>query len=235
LAAAPVDPGKTWKEPVTGMEFVWVPAGCFDMGSGDADADERPVHQVCVQGFWLGKYEVTQGQWQRVAGHNPAWFKRGSDYPVESVSWPEVQAFIAKLNRKGQGGLRLPSEAEWEYACRSGGRTETYCGGEDLDPYAWYSGNSMASTHPVGRKQANGLGLHDMSGNLWEWVQDCYRLSYQGAPSDGSAWEASECFSRVLRGGAWLYDPNYARAAYRHRTMQDGTNTDIGFRLARTP
>ncbi len=125
------------------------------MGSDSAGAeeDERPVHEVCVKGFWLGKTEVTQGQWRQVMANNPSRFKAGDDHPVEQVSWDDAQAFVTKLNGQGAGGLRLPSEAEWEYACRGGGRAQTYCGGEDLDRLAWYSENSGGAT-ASGRGQA---------------------------------------------------------------------------------
>jgi len=147
--------GSTFTDPVTGMEFVWVPNGCFQMGSSSGekgrDSDEGPVHRVCVDGFWIGKYEVTQGQWQKVMGNNPSYFKKGSNYPVEQVSWDDCQSFIKKLNRQSRKTFRLPTEAEWEYAARGGRSGEKYAGGNDVDRVAWYSGNSGGSTHPVGR------------------------------------------------------------------------------------
>ncbi len=169
-----------WRDPVTGMEFVWVPEGCFDMGSNEGESNEKPVHEVCVDGFWMGKYEVTQGQWEKVMGNNPSSFKASDSHPVETVSWNDVQDFIRKLNALGKGGFRLPTEAEWEYACRSGGKQETYCGGNDVNRVAWYWENSGEKTHPVGEKAANGLGLYDMSGNVWEWVSDWYKKDYYG-------------------------------------------------------
>ncbi len=228
-----IDP-ETWTEPVTGMEFVRVPEGCFEMGSETDEEDERPVHRVCLKGFWLGRHEVTQGQWQRVMGDNPSRFRKGDDHPVEQVSWQDAEAFIAKLNVRGQGGFRLPSEAEWEYACRSGGRAETYCGGEVADRLAWYSLNSGWSTHPVGTKRANGLGLHDMSGNVWEWLKDCWNDSYRGAPQDGSAWVQGGCAGRVIRGGSWGDRPRDVRAANRFQDWPSDRIEGVGFRLART-
>jgi formylglycine-generating enzyme required for sulfatase activity len=227
--------GETWTEPLTGIELAWVPGGCFQMGSDEGDTDERPVHEVCVEGFWLGTTEVTQGQWRRVMGDNPSAFENGDDYPVESVSWDDARAFVTKLNGRGAGGLRLPSEAEWEYACRDGGRAQTYCGGEDLDRLAWYRENGGSKTHPVGGKQANALGLYDMSGNVWEWVADCYAESYAGAPTDGSAREAADCARRVIRGGSWNDDPRDLRAANRYRPTPGSQGSHLGFRLARTP
>jgi formylglycine-generating enzyme required for sulfatase activity len=226
--------GEVWTEPVTGMAFVWVPEGCFQMGSEQGATEERPVHRVCVAGFWLARHEVTQGQWRRVMGDNPARFKKGDDYPVETVSWKDAQAFINRLNGKGQGGFRLPSEAQWEYACRSGGRDETYCGGDHVESLAWYWSNSGNTTHPVGGKRANGLGLYDMSGNVWEWVQDCYHESYEGAPDDGSVWEDGNC-GRVIRGGSWLNLPDNVRSGNRYGYTPDFRSSDVGFRLARTP
>ncbi len=127
--------GKIWKEPVTGMEFVWVPGGCYEMGCGnwtsDCFRDEKPVHEVCVDGFWMGKTEVTQGQWKQIMGENPAWFKKGDNYPVEKVRWPEVEKFAKKLSSLSTDAykFRFPTEAEWEYAARSGGKPEKYAGG----------------------------------------------------------------------------------------------------------
>lgn len=183
-------------------EFVTVPGGCFQMGDtfGDGDFDDKPVHEVCVDGFSIGKYEVTQGQWRKVMGSNPSEFQRGDNYPVEQVSWDDAQEFIKKLNQQSGRRYRLPTEAEWEYAARSGGKQEKYAGGDDVDAVAWYNLISDKSTHPVGQKQPNGLGIYDMSGNVEEWVQDYYhfydseRQSNPGGPSSGH--------SRVTRGGA---------------------------------
>jgi formylglycine-generating enzyme len=126
----------------------------------------------------FGKYEVTQAQWEAVMGNNPAYFKQcGESCPVESVSWNDVQEFIKKLNQQTGKTYRLPTEAEWEYAARSGGKSEKYSGGNNVDSVAWYNGNSGKQTHPVGRKQPNGLGIYDMSGNVWEWVEDIYSNS----------------------------------------------------------
>ena len=158
--------GDSLTDLVTGMELKWVPKGCYQMGCGpwtsECSVDEKPVHEVCVDGFWMGKTEVTQGQWKAVMGkdNNPSGFNKGDAYPVEQVSWEDAREYIEKLNGRSEGGgkYRLPSEAEWEYAARSGGKEEKHAGGNDADAVAWYEKNSGKSTHPVGKKQANGLG-----------------------------------------------------------------------------
>ena len=197
-----------------GIEFVWVPPGEFRMGSTSrhADSDEKPVTRVRIsRGFWLGKFEVTQRQWQSVMGSNPSRFKNcGGDCPVERVSWDDVQEFIGKLNaRSGGRRYRLPTEAEWEYAARAGTETDTYAGditkprGKDpvLNRIAWYGENSGGRTHPVGRKAPNAFGLHDMLGNVWEWVGDWYG-DYPGGTVTGPSGPGSGS-DRVFRGGGW--------------------------------
>lgn len=213
-----------------GIEFIWIPPGNFMMGSNDGDSDEKPVHQVIFnQGFYMGKYEVTQTQWQAVMGNNPSYFK-GDNLPVEQVSWDDAVSFIAKLNERNDGyTYRLPSEAEWEYAARAG-TTGNYAG--DLDAMAWYEKNAGSKTHPVGSKQPNVFGLYDMYGNVWEWVQDWYHDSYAGAPIDGSAWlSIGEYKYRVLRGGSWNVITSNLRSAYRLITTRDYRDDLIGFRV----
>ena len=208
-----------------GIDMVSLPGGSFQMGCGPKDGecqdDEKPRHAVNVKPFAIGRTEITQGQWQAVMGSAPPdlYFKDcGEDCPVERVSWNDVQIFINTLNQKTRGHYSLPSEAEWEYACRAGQDTR-YCGGNDLDAVAWYDGNSGGKTHPVGGKAANPFGLYDMSGNIREWVQDCYHDSYQGAPTDGGAWDGgANCANgrRVLRGGSFSFDQFSARCAARY-------------------
>ncbi|WP_051294877.1 SUMF1/EgtB/PvdO family nonheme iron enzyme [Maridesulfovibrio bastinii] len=226
-------PGKTWRDPTTGIEFVWVPGGCFQMGSNSGGKDEKPVHEVCVDGFWLGKYEVTQAEWQRVMGNNPSHFK-GDRNPVETVSWNDAQEFIKRMNAKGNGTFRLPTEAEWEYAARSGGRDETYAGGNDVDRVAWYNGNSGKKTHPVGTKAPNGLGLYDMSGNVCEWCQDWYNKNAYSQHSRQNPIYSGGGFDRVYRGGGWSSYAWGVRAANRCWIDPDCRNDDLGFRLLRT-
>jgi formylglycine-generating enzyme required for sulfatase activity len=222
------------------IPMVQITAGEFWMGSDETDMqafkDEKPRHSVKVPAFKLGKTEVTQGQWRAVMGFNPSRFKQcGDNCPVETVSWNEVQAFIKTLNEKTGGHYRLPTEAEWEYAGRAG-LDARYCGGDDADAVAWHDGNSDGTTHPVGSKQPNAFGLYDMSGNVWEWVQDCYHASYQGAPDDGSAWGGgAECRSRVLRGGAFNHGQLRVRCAYRNRSDPGNRYYYGGFRVVVSP
>ena len=214
-------------------EMVKIPGGTFQMGSNDGDDDERPVHRVSIPAFEMGKYEVTQQQWREVMGSNPSVIKNCDTCPVENVSWDDVQAFLKALNQKIGGNYRLPSEAEWEYACRGGGRQQKYCGGNNNpESLAWYDANSGYKTHPVGQKQPNALGLYDMSGNLREWVEDCWNGSYSGAPADGSAWTRGDCHSRVNRGGSWYNHPVRLRSANRFRHKPDNRDDLQGFRLA---
>jgi formylglycine-generating enzyme required for sulfatase activity len=220
-------------DPATGMEFVLVPGGCYRMGDtfGDGSSDEKPVHEVCIDDFYMGKYEVTQGQYQAITGSNPSHFK-GSDRPVEKVSWNDARDYIRKLNQRSGKTYRLPTEAEWEYAARSGGRSEKYAGGDSVDAVAWHSGNSGSQTHPVGQKRPNGLGLFDMSGNVWEWCRDWYESGYYGkSPKDNPQGPSGGSY-RVNRGGGWYYGPGDVRSANRCRDSPDARNGNLGFRLA---
>ncbi len=192
-----------------GMEFVEIPSGEFMMGSPYdemyRERDEGPVHKVTIEyPFYLGKFEVTQEQWGKVMGNNPSNFK-GEDLPVDNVSWNDAQEFIRKLNEiEDTDKYRLPSEAEWEYACRAGSTTKYSFGNDEskLEDYAWYLSNSEGETHPVGQKKPNPWGLYDIYGNVWEWVQDTHHSDYSSAPSDGSAW-TSGGNSHVARGSSF--------------------------------
>lgn len=219
------------------LEFVLVKGGCYQMGDtfGDGGSDEKPVHEVCVDDFSIGKYEVTQAQWEAVMGSNPSNFKQcGGNCPVESVSWNDIQEFIKKLNNMTGKTYRLPTEAEWEYAARSGGKSEKYAGGNDVDTVAWYDNNSGSRTHPVGQKQPNGLGIYDMTGNVWEWCQDWYGDGYyKSSPKDNPQGPSSGS-DRVLRGGSWVNNAASARATNRGRNSPGGRYDIHGFRLART-
>ena len=185
----------------------------------------------------MGKTEVTQGPWRAITGSNPSEFSKcGDNCPVEMVSWDDVQAFIKKLNEKTGKNYRLPSEAEWEYAARAGTQTAYSFGDNegDLGRHAWFSQNSNRTTHPVGEKQSNSFGLHDMHGNVWEWTQDCWNGNYNAAPTDGSVWTTGNCSLRVARGGSWVDGPRFLRSAYRLRSTSAIRNLDFGFRVART-
>jgi formylglycine-generating enzyme required for sulfatase activity len=223
-------------------EMVVIPEGNFQMGSHDGDADEKPLHSVNIKRFSLGKYEVTQGQWKALMGSNPSNFSQcGDNCPVEKVRWDEIQQYIQKLNTKSGQQYRLPSEAEWEYAARAGSTTR-YSWGNDIG-----RGNANCkncgsqwdnkSTAPVGSFMPNAFGLHDMHGNVWEWVQDWFHYDYNGAPTDGSAWvRDGEQRFRVLRSGSWSsYEANL-RSGYRAKGTPNGSKGDSGlsgFRLAR--
>jgi len=235
--AGPQDGDNTYTNSI-GMEFVLIPAGEFMMGSPsneeDRYDDEGPVHEVTIgNAYYLGKYEVTQEQWVEIMGDNPSKFE-GDSNPVECVSWDDVQEFVKKLNAKeGTDKYRLPTEAEWEYACRAGTAT-TYSFGDDeskLSDYVWYYENAGSkTTHPVGQKNPNPWGLYDMHGNVWEWCQDRWHHSYNGAPTDGSAWEADGTSSRVIRGGSWN---RLVGSCYRYGYVQDSSINDLGFRIVR--
>ena len=218
-----------------GMEFVWVPAGEFRMGSTGrfAESDESPVTRVRIsRGFWLGKYEVTQRQWQAVMRRNPSHFRNcGRDCPVERVSWNEVQSFIGRLNaRSGGRPYRLPTEAEWEYAARAGTTGAYY--NRNLNVIAWHRGNSGRRTHPVGRKAPNGFKLHDMLGNVWEWVGD-RKGKYPGGTVTNPAGPGSGA-GRVYRGGSWHESSGHCRSANREELSPSGRLDVLGFRLLRT-
>jgi formylglycine-generating enzyme required for sulfatase activity len=216
-------------------EFVKVAGGCFQMGDtvGAGWSDEKPVHEVCLDGFAIAKYEVTQGQWLAVMGRNPSYFKKGNNFPVEQVSWAEVQNFVSRLNTLTGRNFRLPSEAEWEYAARSGGKKELYAGGDNLGVLAWYVGNAGPFSHAVGTRQPNGLGIYDMSGNVAEWVQDWYDSEYYKiSPRNNPVGPLGGCSGRVIRGGGWNIDAGLARAANRDRYEPTNRFAAVGFRLA---
>jgi formylglycine-generating enzyme required for sulfatase activity len=214
-----------------GMEFVFVKGGCFEMGDTSGDNDEKPVHNVCVADFYLGKYKVTQGQWQKIMENNPSRFDScGDNCPVEQLRWADAQDFIKKLNAKTGKRYRLPTEAEWEYAARSGGKREQFSGSDSPDGVAWYDANSGGKTHPVGQKRPNGLGLYDMSGNIWEWCQDWYGEKYYGeSPRDNPQGPSSGDF-RVLRGGSFDGYKSYVRTTSRNRIIP--WHKYAGFRFA---
>ena len=266
-------PLKEWiEEKLTGMEFVKIPGGCFDMGQSEAEkeqlikdlgkddyekyyTDELPQHEVCLEEFWMGRYEVTQQEWERLMEENPSSFTReqlGKDtsgHPVEGVSWDDVHVFLDKLNLQPErpsdlpdGRFYLPSEAQWEYACRAGTDTPFYFRDTISTDQANYNGNYVygagqkgeyrEQTTRVGSFPPNAFGLYDMHGNVWEWNQDAWHDSYEGAPNDGSVWEGENNNNkRLLRGGSWNINPRPLRCANRFRNFPENRYNDIGFRV----
>lgn len=231
-----------------GMEFTLVPAGDFEMGSPSNEKRrklwESPVHKVDIKKpFYLGKYPVTQEQWSKIMGNNPSFF-RGEKHPVETVSWEDARVFIRKLNAFENAAekspvYRLPTESEWEYAARAGTAASYFFGDneKELKEYAWFLENSGLETHPVGLKKPNSWGFYDLYGNVGEWVQDEYHISYKGAPLDGRAWES--LFTsvsvpiRIRRGGGWNGNAGCCRSAERLFAAQNMKLNSLGFRIVR--
>jgi formylglycine-generating enzyme required for sulfatase activity len=205
------------------IEMVFVKGGAFIMGctgeQDDCSDNERPAHEVTLTDFHIGKYEVTQAQWTSVMGNNPSGFK-GDNLPVENVSWDEIQVFIKKLNAQTGKNYRLPTEAEWEYATRGGDKSKRYkySGSNNVDEVAWYGNNALLQTHAVGTKQANELGIYDMSGNVYEWCSDWY----------------GNYATRVVRGGSWLSVMQSVRTPFRIHYTPDYKYINLGFRLVCT-
>ncbi|MCX7018602.1 MAG: SUMF1/EgtB/PvdO family nonheme iron enzyme [Candidatus Sumerlaeota bacterium] len=238
------------------LEMVWIPAGRFNMGSPEDDEHafdrEHPLHSVTLDGYWMGKFAVTNAQFRRFRPdhYSGEWVGNdlnGDGQPVVMVSWDDTAAFCEWLTRGSSHDYRLPSEAQWEYACRAGTTTpwhwgdeeETHCyaniadqalksatqGNKDFDAWIFSNGNDgFVVTSPVGRFCPNAFGLYDMSGNVLEWCRDWHHDSYGGAPTDGSAWLSPKTENRMLRGGNWHFGPRYCRSAYR-------TDRDTGTRL----
>jgi formylglycine-generating enzyme required for sulfatase activity len=241
------------------LELVRIPPGEFLMGSAESTEDtatffnktyvgrplkavffndEHPRHRVRItQPFYLGKYLVTQEQWEAVMGNNPSDFK-GPKNPLEHVSWNECQKFLKRLNDKvGGAKFQLPTEAQWEYACRTGSKTR-YCFGDDekqLGEYAWYNENSGNTTHPVGKKKPNAWGLYDMHGNVWEWCQDWWKDGYyKESPVDDPTGAATGSY-RVFRGGSWDNPARDCRSALRVSHLPGLSDVDLGLRVSRVP
>ena len=229
-----------------GIDIVWIPSGSFQMGSPESEAQrqsgEGPVHTVELDGFWMGKYEVTQAQWEAVMGSNPSRFK-GADLPVETLSWGDCQQFISKLNERGDGGFALPTEAQWEYACRAGTTTPFYFGETISTEQANYDGNYTygngakgayrEKTTPVGSFPANAWALHDMHGNVWEWCADWYDENYYGKCPRQNPTGPSSGALRVLRGGSWLSYPRNCRSGCRYWFDPTCAYNVGGFRVCR--
>ena len=215
--------------------MVYVQGGTFTMGAtpeqgSDSVGSEKPAHEVTLSSYYIGKYEVTQREWQAVMGSNPSRFK-GDNRPVERVSWNDCQAFIRKLNQMTGRNFRLSTEAEWEYAARGGNRSKgyKYAGSDHIGALAWYRDNSGGTTHDVGMKQPNELGLYDMSGNVWEWCSDGYGPYSSSAQTNPRG--ASSGSYRMIRGGGWGYYARSCRVSYRSRNVPDYRNSYLGLRL----
>ena len=226
--------GKPYTDPITGMNFVWIPGGTFSMGDtfDDGVEDEKPVHEVTLSDFYMAICPVTQTQWKCLMAENPSSFV-GDDHPVEQVTLSDVQAFIDQLNAASKSGLHfnLPSEAQWEYAARSGGKHELYAGGQDPEVAAWFDENSRGGTAPVANKAPNSLGLYDMSGNVWEWCRDLYHpQAYRRHSRNDPVCTAGDT-DRVIRGGSWHLDAWSARCSRRFRFDPALYGPALGFRV----
>ena len=235
---ARVAAAKAWVAETIGLQLVPIRGGTFQMGSEHGHSDERPLTQVTLRDFALGKTEVTQRQWQAVMRGNPSRF-RGADQPVENVSWDSAMAFCRKLTEQARAAgklpegfeFTLPTEAQWEYACRAGS-TGDYAG--ELEAMAWFDSNSGLKTHPVGTKQANAWGLHDMNGNVLEWCHDWFQDHLPGGQVAEPAGPSSGSF-RVYRGGGWSGDAGNCRFSHRFKIAPDDLYDGLGFRLALRP
>lgn len=220
----------------TGVEFMLLPSGSFTMGSPEGeegrDGDESPTHTVYIDSFYMGKHEITQAQWGKVMGKNPSRFKGNPNLPVESISWNKTLEFIKRLNRKTGLNYRLPTEAEWEYACRATTKAPFYSGSDNktLNEYAWFTVNSGGETHPVGTRMPNKWGLYDMHGNVSEWIGDGRRGYLSRKEHNPKAPPSS--VKTIHRGGCWLYPARMCRSANRMTVEKDFSTHIIGFRLA---
>lgn len=217
-----------------------IPGSIFEMGCSPGDSDcydgELPRHTVAISAFKMSAYEITQGQWEAVMGEKPSWFDEcGSDCPVEDVSWYEMQDFIEELNSQTGKNYRLPTEAEWEYAARAGSTTKWYCGNDEdcVTDIAWYGDNSGMKTHPVGQKQPNTWGLFDMTGNVWEWVQDWFDLDYYSSSPSTDPQGPDVISIHTVRGGGWDADDLYCRSSVRggYSPSLPDSQSSLGFRL----
>jgi formylglycine-generating enzyme required for sulfatase activity len=222
------------------LDMVLVKGGTFTMGctaeqSKECGQFENPAHKVTLRDFYIGKYEVTQKLWNDVMGYNPSFYNKNPNLPVEMVNWDTIQVFIQKLNAKTGKEYRLPTEAEWEYAARGGDKSNgyKYSGSNNIKEVAWYKDNSDRKTNQVGTKQANELGIHDMSGNVWEWVNDWYE-KYTSDAQDNPTGPFRGGY-RVARGGNWGNAARDCRVSYRSADHPSKQNASLGFRLALSP
>lgn len=252
LVAAGRDQAGAWREPATGMEFVSIPAGCFQMGNevavhppeaehwtprrerDSSYKDELPRHEVCLDAFWMGRYEVRAADWALVMG---APSKGRGDVPMAGVSWEQARAFAARLTAQAGGKFRfrLPTEAEWEYACRAGASSEIVPRHDELVKVAWYSRSARGEPQPVGKLPHNAFGLHDMLGNVWEWVEDSYLADGYARHELYNPRVEAPGKRRVIRGASFRSQPPHLRCGQRSFYDASDSLDTIGFRLVRTP
>lgn len=220
------------------IEMVRIPSGRLALGSPTNETgrqeNESPISEVNIPAFYMAKFVVTQEQWVTIMGSNPAIFRENLQAPVESISWLEAQDFCRKLAARSQHFYRLPSESEWEYACRASTNTAYHFGDSpaQLADYAWFADNANKRSQPVGQKVPNPWGLYEMHGGVWEWCEDIWHDNFNGAPADGSAWIDSNSSRRVRKGGSWSNQSKQCRSASREWHWQSDRYNDIGFRVA---
>jgi formylglycine-generating enzyme required for sulfatase activity len=223
-------------EPNTGIEFVFIKGGCYQQGDifNEGDSDERPVHEACVGDFYIGKFEVTQDQWFKLMKKGADSAVRTKNIPMQGVSWKDAQAFLDALKKKSpEHKFRLPTEAEWEYVCRGGGKRQRYSGTSseaEISRFAWTGINSQGTLQQSGTLKPNELGIHDLSGSLWEWVEDDYKPDcYQKAEKNNPVCMGG--VNRVIRGGSFLLSPQFARCTARGNAPPLSNSPSIGFRV----
>jgi formylglycine-generating enzyme required for sulfatase activity len=254
---------KTWTEPTTGMEFIWIAGDCFQMGQlpletrlllrevGKSDyekyyADELPRHKVCLDGFWMGVKEVSQKEWVKIMAFNPAYFNTNENFPVDTVSWEDANNFIGKLNQKNESSdFRLPTEAEWEFAARGNTTEDMFNTGNSITTQQANFNGTIAfglnlreeyrkTPVAVGSFPPNAFGLHDMHGNVWEWCHDWYGEKYYEESPGKNPFGPSNGDMRVLRGGSWFRYSGHIRSATRYKNKATGQYADTGFRVVKS-
>ena len=219
----------------SGIELVFIPGGEFSMGSTGGRANEAPSHRVHVDSFYLGIFEVTQRQWEEVMGENPSHFAGCADCPVEQVSWEDAREFLRRAGKIGGVEVRLPTEAEWEYAAGGGPLHQEWPGtgnSSETGEFSWFSGVFAGKTRPVGLKLPNAFGLYDMGGNVWEWCADWYGRDYYASSPGANPSGPSAGVKRVVRGGSWLTGPTDTRVAHRSMRNPARQSRTVGFRAA---
>lgn len=236
----------TMLEPITGMEFILIPAGCFSMGTPrnenilwGGDPDEKPPHEVCLDSYYIGKYEVTTAQWQIIKENKELSVTKGdgtATMPINQVSWVDANDFTNQMNLRISGfAVRLPTEAEWEYAARGGSKDNLYAGGNNIDNLAWQWINSGQKRHPVGTKASNGFGLYDISGNVYEWVSDWYSKDFYSRSPQNNPTGPDSGIYKVARGGFYGDLPRECRITYRYNFSPEYRYLFTGFRLVAFP